>query len=64
MKDAKDLFPWKVTDISIRPYEGFWSMNPSIHYDGALWRCTLRAGYPSEQYLWSCLILPANNSSA
>lgn len=42
MKDAKDLIPWKVTDISIRPYEGFWSMNPSIHYDGALWRCVLR----------------------
>lgn len=42
MKDAKDFIPWKVTDISIRPYDGFWSMNPSIHYDGALWRCVLR----------------------
>jgi hypothetical protein len=42
MKDAKDLLPWKVTDISIRPYENFWSMNPSIHFDGALWRVVLR----------------------
>src|SRR5512135_1146085 len=42
MKDAKDVIPWRVTDISIRPYEGFWSMNPSIHFDGDLWRCVLR----------------------
>lgn len=42
MKDAKDLIPWKVTDISLRPYEGFWSFNPSIHFDGATWRCVLR----------------------
>ena len=42
MKDAQDVIPWKVTDISIRPYEGFWSMNPSIHFDGETWRCVLR----------------------
>lgn len=42
MKDAKDLLPWHVTDISFRPYDGFWSMNPSIHFDGSLWRCVLR----------------------
>ena len=42
MKDAKDVIPWKVTDISIRPYEDFWSFNPSIHFDGSLWRCVLR----------------------
>lgn len=42
MKDAKDLIPWRVTDISIRPYEGYWSFNPSIHFDGTLWRCVLR----------------------
>lgn len=42
MKDAKDLIPWKVTDISLRPYAGMWSMNPSIHFDGASWRCVLR----------------------
>lgn len=34
--------PWKVTDISFRPFEGFWSMNPSIHFDGETWRCVLR----------------------
>ena len=42
MKDAKDVIPWKVTDISIRPYEGFWSFNPSVHFDGETWRCVLR----------------------
>lgn len=36
------ILPWKVTDISIRPYHGFWSMNPSLHFDGELWRCVLR----------------------
>ena len=42
MKDAKDLIPWTVTDISIRPYDGYWSFNPSIHFDGETWRCVLR----------------------
>lgn len=42
MKEAKDLLPWKVTDISLHPYEGFWSFNPSIQFDGETWRCVLR----------------------
>ena len=42
MKDAKDVIPWVVTDISIRPYDGYWSFNPSIHFDGDVWRCVLR----------------------
>jgi hypothetical protein len=42
MKAAEDLLPWKVTDISFRPYDGMWSMNPSIHFDGEVWRCILR----------------------
>jgi len=42
MKDAQDVIPWRVTDISIRPYEGYWSFNPSIHFDGETWRCVLR----------------------
>ena len=42
MKAAGDLIPWKVTDISLRPYKDFFSFNPSIHYDGSLWRCVLR----------------------
>lgn len=37
-----DLIPWKVTDLSLRPFRGMWSMNPSLHYDGDLWRCSLR----------------------
>lgn len=42
MKDAQDVIPWKVADISIRPYDGYWSFNPSIHFDGETWRCVLR----------------------
>jgi hypothetical protein len=42
MREVKDVIPWKVTDISIRPYEGYWSFNPSIHFDGDTWRCVLR----------------------
>ena len=39
---ASSLLPWKVTDISYRPFDGFWSFNPSIHFDGETWRCVLR----------------------
>lgn len=42
MKDAKDVIPWEVTDISFRPFDGFWSFNPSISFDGETWRCVLR----------------------
>ena len=43
MQRASDQIPWKVTDISLRPYAHFWSFNPSIHFDGKLWRCCLRS---------------------
>lgn len=42
MKKVNDFIPWKVTDISLRPYKQMWSMNPSIHFDGGRWRCLLR----------------------
>jgi len=42
MKDAQDLIPWKVTALSIRPFDDFWSFNPSVHFDGETWRCVLR----------------------
>lgn len=42
MRRASEQIPWKVTDISLRPYAHFWSFNPSIHFDGKLWRCSLR----------------------
>ena len=42
VKRADELIPWKVTDISLRPYKEMWSFNPSIHFDGQLWRCVLR----------------------
>lgn len=39
---AAELIPWKVKDISIRPFAGYWCMNPSINFDGELWRCVIR----------------------
>ena len=42
VKKADEIIPWKVTDISLRPFKEMWSMNPSIHFDGTLWRCALR----------------------
>jgi hypothetical protein len=45
MKQASDLLPWKVTDISVYPYgHDFWSMNPSVHRDNSdgTWRCVAR----------------------
>lgn len=39
---ASILLPWRVTDISYRPFDGYWSFNPSIHFDGQTWRCVLR----------------------
>jgi hypothetical protein len=42
VKSASELIPWKVTDISLRPFKEMWSFNPSIHFDGSIWRCTLR----------------------
>ena len=42
MKHVEEVLPWKMTDISLRPYSGMWSLNPSIHFDGTLWRCSIR----------------------
>lgn len=39
---AVDLVPWKVTDISLKPFPGMWSFNPSIHLHEGTWRCVLR----------------------
>lgn len=33
---------WDAFNISIRPFEGFWGFNPSVHYDGDTWRCMIR----------------------
>lgn len=40
--DVGDVLPWRTVDISVRPYRGFWSMNPSVHFDGESWRCVIR----------------------
>lgn len=43
MKAVQDLIPWRVIDLAHRPFgSGFWSFNPSIHFDGETWRCVLR----------------------
>ena len=42
VKIVDECIPWKVTDISLRPFKEMWSFNPSIHFDGKLWRCVLR----------------------
>ncbi len=42
MKRAGELIPWKVTDVSLQPYKQMWSFNPSVHFDGATWRCVMR----------------------
>jgi hypothetical protein len=41
---AEDLLPWHAQDISINAGPGWWSFNPSIHYDPAdeRWRCVFR----------------------
>lgn len=38
-----DLFPWQVVEFPHRPFQGFWSMNPSIHVEpDGTWICNLR----------------------
>jgi hypothetical protein len=40
---VSDLIPWKAVDISYRPYQGFFSMNPCIHVEpDGTWLCLLR----------------------
>jgi len=66
MKEAKDVIPWAVTDISFRPYDGFWSMNPSIHFDGQTWRCVLRCtdyAMPDGVTIRSSKARPAGNQT-
>lgn len=66
MKPAGDLIPWTVTDISIRPYDAMWSMNPSIHYDGQSWRCVLRCtdyAMPNGKTIRSSKARPAGNQT-
>lgn len=42
MKPVTDYIPWQVTDISLRPVDGFWSFNPSlVNYNGE-WIANLR----------------------
>jgi len=40
--NVRQVLPWDVTDLSLRPFPGMWSFNPSIHFDGTTWRCSLR----------------------
>jgi hypothetical protein len=66
MKDARDIIPWSVTDISLRPYDEMWSMNPSIHFDGQTWRCVLRCtdyAMPNGRTIRSKKSRPAGNQT-
>ena len=66
MQDAKELIPWAVTDISIRPHEDMWSMNPSIHFDGSTWRCVMRCtdyAMPGGRTIRSIKSRPAGNQT-
>lgn len=41
---AEDLLPWHAQDVSLDAGPGWWSFNPSIHYDrqAERWRCAYR----------------------
>ncbi len=39
---AQDLFDWHVTKVPVKPYQDRWSFNPSIHFDGEIWRMAVR----------------------
>lgn len=42
MRVVRDLIPWEVADLSLRPYKHFFSFNPSLKRDGDRWLCVLR----------------------
>jgi len=42
MIHVSDIIPWSVKPFSLRPFRGFYSFNPSIHFDGKIWRCVMR----------------------
>lgn len=48
---VEQLLPWKVTDLVAQPYRGMIGhFNPSIHFDGDVWRCVIRcADYAMPQ---------------
>lgn len=37
-----DLVAWSIRKLKVRPYDGMWCFNPSIHFDGETWRCSIR----------------------
>ena len=41
---ATDFITWEARELAVRPYDGFWCFNPSIHDDGddKLLRCSIR----------------------
>lgn len=39
---AADLIDWRVTKVQVSPYPGFWAFNPSAHFDGEIWRMSVR----------------------
>jgi hypothetical protein len=39
---ASDIIPWTSTRIAVKPFQDMWSFNPSLHYDGDVWRMIVR----------------------
>lgn len=39
---AKAIIAWRTTNLKCQPYHGMWAFNPSIHFDGKVWRCVVR----------------------
>lgn len=45
LPSAAEVLPWLTRRVSVRPFgPGWWSFNPSVHYDRAtgIWRCVFR----------------------
>lgn len=42
MQFAQDVLPWQIVDLGLQPFPDYWPFNPSIHFDGEVWRCALR----------------------
>ncbi len=43
MENIENLVPgWRIENVSLRPFPGFYSFNPSVSYDGESWRMVMR----------------------
>jgi hypothetical protein len=66
MKSVTEFIPWNVVEISLRPVDGFWSMNASILFDGEKWIANLRLcdyALPNGKLIRSPKSRPAGNQT-